>query len=231
MNIIEFFSNDFEAWVSVIACVASILSLIASVKSGSKLLKSIFVIIAIVSLVFLLLIIYPQLSKYFDNGAPAPTSSITAESTPSAKPAVNVSTDISTAEMIAWSNQEYRNIQKLKSTRTTDTLDRYAIAHTNYGKIRQIDVEATSSSSNYQPFSDRSAIYYYTESGELCFILLHYKGTNNDDVRFYVYKGNVVKYIGIDGVESYTVPNEYESICERGKNIYSTACSFLGISN
>lgn len=231
MYILESFINDFGEWLAAISCVIAVLSLILSAASNIKGLKPIFFSLGIASLILLVVIFTVRLSKIF-NPDISPTAPMNiAATTPTAESTDEPSFEISTAEMIAWSNQEYNEIKKLKEKRSTDTLDKGTIAHTNYGKIRQIDVKATSSPSVYQPFTNQNAIYYYTEDGELCFILLHYVGTYDDDLRFFVYKGTVVKYIGLDGVESYTVPSEYDEICERGKNVYAAACAALSIQD
>lgn len=39
-------------------------------------------------------------------------------------------------DMLKWSNNGYYDVQDLKEKRTTDILDKYTIAHRNYGKIR-----------------------------------------------------------------------------------------------
>ena len=63
-------------------------------------------------------------------------------------------------------------------------LYKYTITHQNYEKIRQIDVAGTTLSSDYMYYPYQIVIYYYTSEGEICFILLHYDGTINDDLRF-----------------------------------------------
>ena len=177
-------------------------------------------IIIIIYLTMVAIIIAP-INFVWSKSTPNP--SITVEMTPSPAPTPSL------AEMLEWSNKGYNDVQKLKDSRTTESLDKYAIAHRNSGKIRQIDVVATTSQSEYLPYPHQSAIYYYTADGELCFILLHNAGTKNDDLRFYVYDDTVIQFIDVDGTTSYSAPEEYSDICERGMSIYHTACDFLGV--
>lgn len=153
---------------------------------------------------------------------PTPTPTPTPEPTPTPTPSVSL------AEMLKWSNNGYSDVQDLKSSRTTEFLDKYTLVHRNYGKIRQIDVAGTTQGSIYLPYPYQSVIYYYTADGELCFILLHNDGTQADDLRFYVYNNTVVKFIDVDGEVSYTVPSEYADICDRAMSVYSMAAEVLG---
>lgn len=155
----------------------------------------------------------------------APSPSPTVQPTPTPHPTATPSS----SEMVNWSNKGYNDAQKLKDSRTTEALDKYTIAHRNSGKIRQIDIAATTSQSEYSPYPYQSTIYYYTADGDLCFILLHNAGTKNDDLRFYVYDNTVIQFKDVDGTTSCSAPDEYSDICERGMNVYYTACDALGI--
>ena len=131
-------------------------------------------------------------------------------------------------EKVEYVEQQYRDYQKIKSSRGTYRLDSCAIARTYKEDVRQIDIAAGNKDSAYAPKEEYGIIYYY-DDGQPYFALLNRKGSY-DEYRFYIYEGEIIQFIDENGEIKDAVPEEFSHIYDHAAEAYALAMDYLGFS-